>query len=204
MSVVLHQKKYLHTCCKSLYRLQDSSGYCLMSRIKYAGSLFKEVLSRNVNDRIWTDSCPTEIYKKYCWKAPSLNLMLVLTTSWPLGLTWLDIKIGGSAIKEQSSIISKHSMDQPPKPARIHRMIFKHPLMKERRININIVKWPQLLLLSLQFMWVYPTERNLAAKFQMSEKTVRKWTGMLIMKIHLLLLQEKVSDVASLATDIQS
>jgi hypothetical protein len=65
------------------------------------------------------------------------------------------------------------------------------------RNNNSIVKRPPLLLLALQFLWAYPTEENLAAKFQMSTKTVWKWAALLVMKIHLLLPQ-KVRLAASL------
>jgi hypothetical protein len=65
------------------------------------------------------------------------------------------------------------------------------------RINNSIVQRPPLLLLALRFLWAYPTEENLAAEFQMSPKTVRKWAALMVMKIHLLLPQ-KVRLAASL------
>lgn len=46
---------------------------------------------------------------------------------------------------------------------------------------------PQHLLLGLRFLWAYPTERDLGRMFQMSEKTVRKWSGIYVFHIHLLL-----------------
>jgi hypothetical protein len=58
------------------------------------------------------------------------------------------------------------------------------------RINNSIVKHPHLLFLALRFLWAYPTEENLAAEFQMSPKTVRKWAALMVMKIHLLLPQK--------------
>jgi hypothetical protein len=51
---------------------------------------------------------------------------------------------------------------------------------------------PRLLLLALRFLWVYPTENQLCTMFDMSEKTVRKWSGVFSRKLQLL-LPKKVS-----------
>jgi hypothetical protein len=42
---------------------------------------------------------------------------------------------------------------------------------------------PRLLLLALRFLWVYPTEKQLCTMFDMSEKTVRKWSGIFSRKL---------------------
>jgi hypothetical protein len=54
---------------------------------------------------------------------------------------------------------------------------------------------PRLLLLGLRFLWVYPTEKHLCTMFQMSEKTVRRWSGIFSRKLQLL-LPSKVSNVS--------
>jgi hypothetical protein len=54
---------------------------------------------------------------------------------------------------------------------------------------------PRLLLLALRFLWVYPTEKQLCTMFDMSEKTVRKWSGIFSRKLQLL-LPNKVSNAS--------
>jgi hypothetical protein len=54
---------------------------------------------------------------------------------------------------------------------------------------------PRLLLLGLRFLWVYPTESQLCTMFEMSEKTVRKWSGVFSRKLQLL-LPNKVSNMS--------
>lgn len=54
----------------------------------------------------------------------------------------------------------------------------------------------RFLLLALRFVFSYPSEMQLSAMFQMSEKTVRKWSGVYTRKLQLL-LPNMVSNVSS-------
>jgi hypothetical protein len=54
---------------------------------------------------------------------------------------------------------------------------------------------PRLLLLGLRFLWVYPTENQLCTMFDMSEKTVRRWSGVFSRKLQLL-FPKKVSNMS--------
>lgn len=54
---------------------------------------------------------------------------------------------------------------------------------------------PKHLLLGLRFLWKYQTEDDLGAFFQMTSKTVRKWSHVYARKIQLL-LPNKVRDSA--------
>jgi len=53
--------------------------------------------------------------------------------------------------------------------------------------HIDSAADPKHLLLALNFLWEYPTEKRLFTMFQVTEKTARKWCEIYTRKIQLLL-----------------